>query len=300
MRLIDINIVSGYMGRFLTLIVTVLVLAITLSALIGLDGVADHSPIAMEVPQSGNAVGYEALGSLITRITGRPVSIGHRDGGWNEGYDLYIFSTSEYMENAAAHSLEPLYAFCPMKRRSDAALLIARPGANPAETPAAKDVLFTSPASINGCWLQLAFLEPDGEDESGGLEALRFAGPPGGGSRVVWAVLFGDAEVGACRRSDLRSLIDGGVIGEDELHVLESIPALPETLVACRPGDADYFRGVFDAVATHISAPGDGSRARRPVEILASRGVRNLRPVSKEDLERIIEVFEFIEARTGG
>lgn len=295
--LIDINIVSEYMGRFLTLIVTLLVLAITLSALVDGEGIYDHAAITLEVPRGGDPEKDRALRQLIVSETGRSVALTQRETDWNGTRDLYVLPVREFMEARARFGLEPLYSFCRLKHRSEAAILISRPGAGLPESPDAGDVVFDDPYSINGCWLQLIFLESSGFRGPENLEQLRFAPAARGGTRVVYSVLYGESPVGACRLSDLLSAVEAGGVGKNELSVVKSIPALPETVIACHPGDRKYFEPVFERISATLMAP-DGSD-RAVTEILARRGVGTLRPVSDKDLERLSQVFEFVKGRIG-
>jgi hypothetical protein len=296
-RLIDINIVSEYMGRFLTLIVTLLVLAITLSALVGGDGILNRTAITVEVPRGSDPERNRALRQLIASETGRLVTVSPREADWNGAHDLYVLPVREFMAARARFGLEPLYSLCRMKRRSEAAILISRSGVEPPESPGVGDVLFVDPYSINGCWLQLAFLESTGYRAPANLEQMRFAPAPGGGTRVVYSVLYGETPIGACRLSDLLTAVRAGDIGKNELSVVKSIPALPETVIACRPGDREYFEPVFRRIAATIAAPEESEMA--VTEILSRHGLGNLRPVSDDDLERLSQIFEFVKGRIG-
>jgi hypothetical protein len=303
-RLIDINIVSAYMGRVLTVFVTILVLAITLSALFGDGGLRNHVPLVVEVPASGGEVTdpacYRALRFLIAAETGRSVSVATRGPDWSEGCELYVLPIREFFRARSQLGLEPLYAFCRARRGADAAVLIARGGTEPPVPPARDDVVFVSPRSINGCWIQLAYLESSGFDAPRRIGDLRFAPGSGDGSRVVYSVAFGRYAMGACRASDLEELAASGGITPEEVFVVASIPALPETVVAC-PADArNYFEPVLRRIAATVADPEPSDRVRDAVTLLRDRGVRNLRPVTQGDLERLEELLGSMEGRTTG
>jgi hypothetical protein len=237
------------------------------------------------------------LRQLIASETGRSVFVSTRDAEWNGTRDLYLLPVREFLAARANHDLEPLYARGRMKRRSEAAILICRSGVELPETPQVEDVLFVDPYSINGCWLQLAFLESSGSRGPDRLEQLRFAPPPGGGTRVVYSVLFGESPIGACRLSDLLAAVEAGDIGKNELSVVKTIPALPEMVIACFPRDREYFEPVLGRIAARIAAPEEPDSAL--AENLARRGLGKLRPVSDDDLERLSQVFEFVDGRLG-
>lgn len=299
MRVIDINIVSAYMGRFLTVIVMLMVLAITLSAIVGGDGFGGHNNIVVGVPDNGETGGGQegaaALRQLIARETGRPVTIRSRGVEWDDGCGLYLMETGEFVEERVRRGLVALYSVGRNQGGSDAALLVSRRGATVAATTRRDDVIFLGPRSINGCWLQLAYLESSGFETPGRIGALSFAPAPGGGARTVFSVLFGEFSLGACRASDVAALVKAGEIGENELAVVKSLPALPETVLACRAEDAGYFEVIFRNIAVTLASP--TVRDRAAVDRMRNSGFRSLRPVSPDELDRLLRLFESMEER---
>ena len=183
-RKIDINIVSAYMGRLLPVIVMLMVLAITLSAVVGVGGLRDHVILVVGVPQNGGTGSaqerYAPLRQLLARETGRTVSLSPRGTDWNDGCDLYLLETGEFVKEREKRGLVAVYSFSRMQRRSDAAILVSRRGSQPPAFPGRDDVIFADPRSINGCWVQLAFLDSTGFETPERIEDLRFAPPPGG------------------------------------------------------------------------------------------------------------------------
>jgi len=298
LRMIDINIVSAYMGRFLTAIVTVIVLAITISALLGGGGLRGHRALLVEVPAVGleqaAADWYGPFRDLLAMETGRAVAVRARTGadGSGDRCELYVMPAREFVAAGQARDLVPLFSVCPLELRRDEAVLIARRGAPIPEVPAAYDVLFSGPNSVNGCWLQLGILAEMGFHVPKRIGTLRFAETSGAGTRVVYSVLLGRYALGACRASDLARAVDSGGVGKDELTVVRSIPAVPEVIVASRRADADYYRRVLGRTAARIAHPQSSGRERGAVERLKSRGVRSLRPITEEDLRRARAIFE--------
>jgi hypothetical protein len=110
-------------------------------------------------------------------------------------------------------------------------------------------------------------------------------------------VLFGEFSLGACRLSDLRELISNGGVKGDALTVVRSSPAVPEIVLACRQTDADYYRSVLKLTAAKLADPDPAGRDRDAIELLKSRGVGSLVPVTQEELERATELFESMSGR---
>ena len=114
---------------------------------------------------------------------------------------------------------------------------------------------------------------------------------------MVFSVLTGECMLGACRLSDVTELVDAGLIKTGEVEVARSSAAAPELVVACRPGDAGYYRDILKNVAARIAAPGQLGRERDAVGLMKSRGMRSLRPLPDEQLERAAELFDRIGRR---
>ena len=127
-------------------------------------------------------------------------------------------------------------------------MLIRRAGTPPLQEPSPKNVLFTHPQSLNGCWVQLGLLEDGGHALPDRVDSLRYAPGPGSANRVVHTVLLGESPFGACRASDLAALTASGAVAEDELVVVAAgrfagerieVPAVP------RATQASVFNGAF-------------------------------------------------------
>jgi hypothetical protein len=299
MRVIDINIVSAYMGRFLTIIITLMVMAITLSAIVGGDGFSGQKNLVLGVPQNGgNGEMQErdaALSQLIAGETGRSVAIRLCGVDWDDGCDLYLLEAGEFVEEREKRGLVALYSVGRKQSGGDAAILVSRRGARVPDSPGRNDVIFMGPRSINGCWLQLAFLESAGFETPERIGDLSFAPTPGGGTRTVFSVLFGEYPLGACRTSDVAALVEAGDIEKNELVVVGSLPALPETVLACRVEDTDYFEAVFRNIAVTMVFP--AARDRETVDRLRIHGFQSLRPVTPDELDRLLRLFESMGGR---
>lgn len=300
LRMIDINVASSYMGKFLTLGVTAAVLAITVSAMYGPGGFRNHRPLLIEVPASGGAERYRPLRDLIAIETGRSVMIRVRGEQSCEDCDLYVFPIEPFLSQGSARGLTPLYAVEPIGPGRNAAVLIARRAAPPPDSPpAAEDVIFSHERSLNGFWVQLSLLEAEGFTAPGGLGSLRFASTPGAGTRVVYSVALGQSALGACRASDLTEAVRSGGIGGDELTIVRSSPALPELVVAGRPSDAAYLAGVLERIAAALLVEDSAGRRRAAVRMMKIEGMRRLRPVERGELEKAAELYSQMKVRLG-
>jgi hypothetical protein len=296
LQLIDINIVSAYMGRFLTAIVTVIVLVIAVSALVSRGGIRDHLILVIEVPAPAGEF-YEPLRYLLARETGRTVKVRARESEWCNKCELFVLPIKDFIAGQEKRELVPVYSITPTEGRRDAAVLVARRDSWDTGIPAPDDIVFTDPRSVNGCWVQLALLESEGFAAPEKVDSLRFAPSPDDATWVVYAVLFGRFSVGACRQSDVLDLFAKGDARGEELAVVRSIPAIPEVVLACRPADAEYYRNVLKSTAARLADPSSSVKDRSAVDLLKSRGMRSLLPVTQDELDRAIELFERMERR---
>ncbi|MGD8414102.1 MAG: PhnD/SsuA/transferrin family substrate-binding protein [Candidatus Latescibacterota bacterium] len=302
LRVIDINFASAYLGRFLTVGVTAAVLAITISALTSSGGLQNRSPIVLSVPGGSVAKGavtnFEPLRELLACERGRAVRMVPRGNGWCEECDLYVLPIDQFLGSGRKNGLVPLYAVEPVDRGRNAAVLISRTGFDTqARPPDPQDVLFTNPRSVNGFWVQLAALESEGFRAPDGVGSLNFAST---GTRVVYSVALGQAAIGACPSSDLADAIAAGGIGRHELSVVQSFPAVPELLIACKPDDAGYYRPVLARISEMMAVGGDSGRRRKAVEMMKNAGMRRLRPVSEKELDRAAALIGEMSGRAGG
>jgi hypothetical protein len=299
LQLIDINIVSEYMGRFLTAIVTVLVLALTVSALVSEGGIRGNRVLVVEVTVESDGESIvaqtESLKYLIARESGSSVEIRPGSGEWCEDCDLFILPVREFLTERELRGLQALYAAYPDPSKRDAAVLIARHGNTALGTIDPGSVVFTDPDSPNGCWLQLYMLESKGFTIPGDIAALRFAPDGRGAAWVVFSVLFGEYTVGACRQSDLSRLVAAGSLNREDLAVVSREPAIPETILAARPESAEKMRTVLDGIAALLSGEAMTDRERAEVDRLRYAGIGSLLPVSDRDLDRAAELFERME-----
>jgi hypothetical protein len=304
-RLIDITILSQYMGRFLTAIVTAIVFAITVSALVSEGGIRRQAAtLVMEVAPLKGVKGtddqFEPFRYLLALETDRTVVLRERGADHCERCDLFVMPIELFLASDESHRLVPLYSIDRTDHKRDEAVVIARNGDPEPDVPSPGDIVFTNPESINGCWVQLGLLESRGYELPDRIDSLHFASRPGAApaaGRVIFSVLLGEYPYGACRASDLAKLIAAGEVGRDELRIVVSGPTVPELVVACRPENADYYRSVLERVSARVALTRAPGRDNGAVELLKSRGMRSLRPVSGAGLKRAAELFTKMQGR---
>lgn len=302
LQLIDFNVVSAYMGRFLTAIVAFAVIGITASALLSRGRSAERGVLAVAAPSVGameTTRGFhESLRLLLARESNRPVDV--RGFGpaadADAGCGLYLMPMEEYLARRKDGGLVALYAVDRSTHGRDRAVLIVRPSSAPFASFAgiAKDrCIFSGPRSLNGCLVQLELLEAEGFRAPERIQSLHFPAA-GGGARVVFSVLFEGYTLGACRESDIADLIAGGSIEGGEVAVIRSSPAVPELVFVCREPNAAYFGRVLAGLALRLASPGDDPEEGIAAALLRSSGMRSIRPIAGEEIARAAALFDRI------
>ena len=120
----------------------------------------------------------------------------------------------------------------------------------------------------------------------------------GGGrdaTRVVFAVIFGQYRLGACRLSAITEMSQRDWLKTGELTIVESAEALPELIIAARSDDAEYYRRKLAGLQARLEAAGGGTNDETE-RLLRSLGVRRLAVTTPERLARV----ERLAAAYGG
>ncbi len=297
LRLIDVSLLSSYMGKALTGIVTLFVIGIAVSALIDRGGF-ERSVIRVCVPSRfhpGEAVeAYEPFKVLLSRETRRPVVLTESGGGWPRGCDVYVMSSDAYFEQEKALGIAVLFEVSAHPGRRDKALIIARSSSGDLDLSRAGpgDVVFSHPLSVNGFWVQAEAIARSGSDLAGHTDTLRFEGARWDASRVIHGVLFGVFAFGACKSSEIEWLSDRGEIDPKDVQKVYSTDALPEVVLAVDRGDADYFRDKVGSLARLLEEPASPSPQGDTVKLLEAAGVAGLEPVEGARLDRLRALYE--------
>lgn len=290
----DLNLLSIYLGRSLTVLIAAFVVVVAVSALLDRGGGARRNIIDVCVFAYGDEARYEPFRKLLSHATRRPVVVRDCHGELSSDYDLYIMPTAEYLGHAEALGIVALYEIGSSEKRRDSAVLVGRASDVPIDFPrlSADDVVFSSSFPVNSCLAQLAMLEAQGSLIPRQPSHLRFV--PGGDdqSRIVLGVIHGKYRLGACRLSDLTALARKGVIQMDEITVVETTRALPEMLIAGRPAEADYYRrklGAVNGLIEEINIPANQVDA---VRLLKAYGIDGLAPMSEDRVSQVRELYD--------
>jgi ABC-type phosphate/phosphonate transport system substrate-binding protein len=298
---IDVSILSSYMGRSLTVIVTVIVLGLTISALLRGGGSAERNIISVCVPIETSAADalrdYEPFRVLLARETRRPVVISPGQDEWIDDFDLCIMRTHDYIRWQDRAEIFPLYEISRSGRYRDKAVLISRPSEADLDYRALKssDVAFCDPLSLNGFLIQMEAMIHRGFEPPETLAELRFEGLRGNASRVIFGVLHGAYPLGACKMSELHALSELGLLHGGELRVIHTDEALPELIIASRTKETRYYQRKLKRMAARLQADPSPVTQNETVRLLKSFGIKGLHPVTNEQLERaraLINTFE--------
>jgi ABC-type phosphate/phosphonate transport system substrate-binding protein len=301
---VDLNLLSTYMGRSLTLVITVFVIVVAVGAIVGRGGGAQRNIIDIWVDegQNGREEGrYDPLRALLSDQTRRTVRLWQGRENRKPGYDLYIMPTGEYLRHAGDLGIDAFYEVKDTERTSDSALLVAKASAGAVDyaSLSATDVAFSSPRSVNGFWVPASLLEQRGFRFPSSISELRFEGMSDGASRALLGVVYGSYRLAACRMSELTSLLDRGVIRRGELSPVERVGALPEVVVAASPDQTAYYAkklAAIDRLLDEIVVP---ASRRETVGLLKSKGVRGLEPIEDRQIEQARRLLESCTARLG-
>jgi hypothetical protein len=299
-RLIDVSMLSSYMGKSLTVFVTIFVVGIAVSALIG-DGGIEKNVVRVCVPggpRPGEAVNtYEPLRALLGRETRQPVILVERSGQWPKGCDLYVMPVDEFFRWEGDLDVTALYEIGPSDRQNDKAVLIAPQSERDLDVSrvTTAEVAFVHPKSVNGFWVQADGLMRAGVGWAKGTE-FRFEGALGDATRVICGVSIGSFGLGACRLSEVSALSETGVIDAGQVRVVWSGDALPETVIAVNVREAGYFGARIGLIAKLLENEAAAKGQSDSVRLLKAIGVCRLDRVDPVRMGRVRGLFDRYDA----
>jgi hypothetical protein len=295
-QLIDVSMLSSYMGKALTGIVTLFVIGIAVSALIDGSGI-ERNVIRMSVPRGhlqGEALDrWEPFRALLARETRRPVVVTEADGEWPAGFDLYVLPADVFFENESRLAVTALFDVRSDADGRDKALVIANALAGPVDISSVRpdEIVFADPRSVNGFWVQADALAGKGVAIPADAK-LRFDGTMRDATRVVFDVVFGRCTLGACRSDELSALTARGIIRPREVLAVLASDELPETIIAADRREARYFEKRISSLARLLDEPGSVSGQGDTVRLLKARGVERIEPLSAPRIERTRALYE--------
>lgn len=277
----DVSILSSYMGKWLTAMVALFVIAVTLSAL--RSGHAERNIVGICVTtEAVDEAVFEPLRNVIAGETRRATTVTRCDAPARSAWDLYVMTTADFFRYEDDLDLEALYEITPTDA-VDRAIIVSKPGDDDLSSISVDDVAFVGPGSVNGFLVQLSILEAEGFTVPATARGFRFEGGGGFAVRLVLGVLNGDSRFGACRQSDISALVSNGVIEPGEFAVVRRGRALPENVIASHRSEAAYYRQKLRSVSEKLERAGDDERFASggcpTAPLLRAYGISWLRPV---------------------
>lgn len=223
----DIHLLSSYLGRWTTVLVFGLVIAIAAGALFfeGID--IAHTRITIGVAAFDSTVASVPLRALADLVRER----GCGDIRWrwlglhelSEDCDFFLLTSVQAARPTAAGRLDPvLLALAGPGKRCDTGAVVRQP--DRVGTPVRR-MIYPSPVSTAG-YLTPRELLGDTAAES------RFAAERGGEARAALAVLSGAFDAGGIGVERLRALESTGLVEPGELSTVRIGDCLPEIVVA--------------------------------------------------------------------
>ena len=300
LKLVDFNILSSYMGRFLTLIVMVLVFAITMSALLSEGGLREQRVFEMCIP-SGTVERYSPLRELLANVMSRTMILQECDNKCEHRCELRVMDVAEFLVERERFGAGQAFALNRAERGTDRAVLIST-GDESSPTPGSivpSDIARGRERSLNTYWLQLSALHQDGTLHADPFvaDAALGAAVPGDATRAIYAVVHGRYRYGACRSSDLDALFHSGGLQPAEVVVVREVLAVPEMILAVRGRHVPYLERSIKAVAVIIAANESQGRHADTVRRLKSGGIRQISPARDEQLNRAAELLSRVGDR---
>ena len=295
-RLIDVSILSSYMGKALTGLVTLFVIGIAVSALLNGGGI-ERNVIRVCVPRgdsAGEAVdAWEPFRALLAGETRRPVIVSESAGDFPGGFDVYVMPVDDFFENESRLGVTVLFEIGSARARGDKALVITKSSAEPVDPSSVDpgDIAFADRRSVNGYWVQAGALAEKGVDVAA-AEGLRFEGTRRDATRAVFAVIFGGARFGACRLSEIASLAERGMIDPREIRTVIAGEALPELVVSADRRESEYFKKKIGAISTRLRERGALTSRGDAARLLEARGIEAIEPLPAPRLEQTRRLYE--------
>jgi hypothetical protein len=300
LRVIDVSILSSYMGKSLTVFVTLFVLGITVAALIDGGGV-ERDIIRVCVP-AGEARGrairqLEPLRSLLGRQTHRPVILVECTGEWPQGCDVYVMPVDEFFRWEERLGVAVVHEIGSSERPHDRAVIVAQRSAEVVDTTSMTpgDVVYAHPASVNAFWVQADALSPPGGEWAAGTH-LEFRGARDNATLVICGVALGVFDLGACKVSEIAALSAQDVVDGGELRVVFSADALPERVIAVSRGEERYYGSKLSSIAELLENESSRADHRDSVRLLKAAGVRRIDRMTPDRLARVRALYDRFDA----
>jgi len=235
------SMLSSYIGRWLSLLMLILLVTLAAAALFLKPDYPAHVPLrigicAFDSVSSGPAL--RSFGKSVREHEGGDITwVWLPAGSGPAGCDFYIMTAPQmlsFREKVGIRCL--LLAF----GREDGSLsmgaVITRRGAEPDWA----STVFTSTISASGFISPLAAIAENGTDLTDVSRETVSGGCPVCGEAVVYGVLFGRYGAGGISIDELRRIEGAGSIEPEALRVLFTGPELPEILLVTDPSTEEW------------------------------------------------------------
>ena len=254
------NMLSSYIGRWMSLVMLLLLVTLAAAALFLEPDYPAHVPLRIGICAFDSITAGPALRSFASTVR-------EQDGGdiswvWlgpegaPAGCDFYLMTSLQLL---AAREKRAMDCLLLSTARIDGSLtmgvVIVREGTEPDWSRTA----FTSSASTTGFISPLAAIVENGVQIPDLSYELLSEGCPVCGDAVAFGVLFGRYGAGGISLAELRRLEGNGTIGQGELRVLYTGPELPEIVLVSDPSTEEWkssgFAGRLPRIAERLSDP---------------------------------------------
>jgi hypothetical protein len=248
---------SARPGKYLTLIVTVMVLGLTAKAFFSNRDLFSAGGLRIALPGGPPSAEAEPLFAVLAH---RLVSVSGRSVTYVEPSaeaDLYIQPLATFLEVGPKQNLVPLYSLTATTNgREGAVLFTTAADSIVVDQLSPAEVVFTDPDDANGFWAQLVWLRERGFHLPERESDFRFEDGGDISARLVYSVLWGRYKIGACRMSDLVRLLDRGFLHPGEVRVIAMTTALPDFIISSRPESAGRLSERLAALSDARSSSG--------------------------------------------
>ena len=254
------NVLSSYLGRWMSLVMLLLLVALAAAALFLEPDYSAHVPLRIGVCAFDSAVAGPVLRSFASSVReqdgGDITWVWLGPGGKPAGCDFYIMTSLQMLSAREESGMECLLFSTP---RVDGSLsigvvIVPRDG-----EPDWSRAAFTSVSSATGFISPLAAIAESGVQLSTvSYETLSDACPVCG-EAVAYGVLLGRYGAGGMSLEELRRIEGNGVVEPGALRVLFTGPELPEIVLVSDPATEEWksrgFARRLPRVAGRLSDP---------------------------------------------
>lgn len=254
------NILSSYLGRWISLIMLLLLVALAAAALFLKPDYPAHVPLRIGVCAFDSASASPVLRSFSSSVReqdgGDITWVWLEPGGEPAGCDFYIMTTLQMLSSRERSGIECLLL---STTRGDGSLSMGVVIAPLDGEPDWSRTAFTSSASTTGFISPLAAIAESGVQLSAVSYETLSDGCPVCGEAVAYGVLFGRYGAGGMSLEELKRIEKNGSIRPGSLRVLFTGPELPEIVLTSDPSTEEWkskgFARRLPGIAGRLSDP---------------------------------------------